>query len=85
MMAEPPRIWKQGERVDITYSGRVVTGRVELASKNGVSLMLAFEARLGGYVGLMPVIWNGVEYEDLIMGVRVAITEPATARERMPT
>ncbi len=58
-MTEPPRVWKTGERCRITYDGRTVDGAIKLASTNGKSLMLAFEALLGGYVGMMPVSWVG--------------------------
>jgi len=49
------RVWKTGEAVRITYEGRTVEGTVLLASRNGTSLFLEFDALLGGYAGRMPV------------------------------
>lgn len=46
---------KTGESVAITYEGRTVRAEVRLASRNGRSLVLVFEANLGGYAGMMPV------------------------------
>lgn len=73
----PARVWKRGERVAISYLGRTVTGRVEIASQSGESLMLAFEALLGGFAGHMPVLWHESpgEYRDIIMGAVVGIDE----------
>ncbi len=72
--------FKQGDRVRITYKGRMVPGVVFLASDNGFSLMLSFQAMLGGYVGTMPVLWDEIEpggYKDLIEWQPVLI-EPET-------
>lgn len=84
-MKQPSRIWKKGERVTIGYLGRRVTGRVELASANGVSLMLAFEALLAGYAGHMPVLWDDENggYRCLILGVPVELAEPDTTGDRL--
>lgn len=48
-------ILKTGDAIDITYDGRNVEGTVILASSNGKSLMIEFEAVLGGFVGRMPI------------------------------
>ena len=66
---------KTGDRVMIRFEGQSVQGKVELASGNGASLMLAFEAVLGGYVGMMPVIreGDGPLYLDLIHGKPVTV------------
>lgn len=45
----------KGDRIEIDYNGRTVDGAVTLASPNGLSLMIEFEAMLGGHVGKMPV------------------------------
>lgn len=70
----------------ITFDNQTSEGLVVLASANGRSLMLAFESMLGGYVGLMPVLWveepmivrlrskGGGEFRDLIQQRRVEIT-----------
>lgn len=59
--------WQKGDRVVITYGDRTVDGEVTLASPNSVSLMLSFEALLGGHAGMMPVLLDddGV-YKSLI-------------------
>ena len=57
---------KTGDLVSISYDGRTVAGVVTLASANGRSLVLEFEAVMGGYLGSMPVLMDdaGV-YRDL--------------------
>jgi hypothetical protein len=51
-------IWRTGDAVKITCEGRTVSGSVKLGSGNGRSLMLEFDAILGGCCGMMPVIWD---------------------------
>lgn len=81
MSTDPTRIWRTGERVRITTGGRTVDGTVILASPNGRSLALGFEALLspmgglGGYAGMMPVMWNEGAFRDLIQGAPVALDE----------
>ena len=48
--------FKTGSQVMITCEGRTVPGEVTLASANGKSLILSFEAILDGFVGCMPVM-----------------------------
>lgn len=71
------RIWKTGERVRIAYEDRMVTGSVLLASGNGKSLMLEFDALLGGYAGRMPVLWNesAGRFECLVVNLPVTLSE----------
>lgn len=58
---------KTGDRVKIQFEGREVEGLVQLASKNGKSLMLSFEAILGGWAGQMAVLQNDKgEYRELV-------------------
>lgn len=60
---------KVGQRVALTFGGRTVEATVVLASANGRSLFLEFEAVLGGYAGKMPVLQEeGGEYRDLVTG-----------------
>ena len=74
----PP--WKTGDKVEITFGERTVDGEILLASENSKSLMLGFEAilgpgpGLGGYVGMMPVMWVENEYRDLKLNQRVGIS-----------
>lgn len=68
--------FKTGDRVKITCEGRTVDGVILLASENGKSLALSFEAILAGHVGMMPVSRadDGDRYRTLIGHVAVAIT-----------
>lgn len=63
---DPARVWKTGEAVTITFGGVTVAGDVQLASANGRSLILRFEALLGGYAGTMPVLHEGGGFVDLL-------------------
>jgi hypothetical protein len=78
-----PRIWKTGELCRITCGGRTVDGRIELASANGISLFLTFDAildpggNLGGYAGGMAIMWNGQAFQDLAGRGIVELAEPA--------
>lgn len=47
--------WRTGDAVLIEAEGRTVPGTVQLASGNGRSLILAFEALVLGHAGAMPV------------------------------
>lgn len=58
---------KQGDKVYATYNGRTVPAVVTLASPNGRSLVIAFEAMLGGHVGMMPIFQlNDGTYRSLL-------------------
>lgn len=50
--------YRTGDEVSITYGDRTVDGRVELASQNGRSIFLCFDALLGGHAGGMPAMWD---------------------------
>lgn len=76
--AGPPRIWKIGEKVRITYGVRTVIGKVELATKNGLSLYLSFQTILGGHVGGMPVLWRQESgYRAIMSGAPIGISDAA--------
>ena len=45
----------KGDKIEIDNDGRTVEGVVVFASPNGISLMIGFDAMLGGHVGMMPV------------------------------
>jgi hypothetical protein len=55
VMFEEPLVLKTGERVMIECDGRSVEGVVELASGNGKSVFITYEAILDGCVGGMPL------------------------------
>jgi hypothetical protein len=78
------RIWKKGERVWITMGDRTVDGVVLLASPNGLSLALVFEAILGGYAGMIPAYWDDEagSFLGLACGQPVTLAElPGRAAE----
>lgn len=52
-MSEP---FKRGDFVNVTYGDRTVEAMVTLASPNGRSLLVMFEAMLGGHAGVMPIL-----------------------------
>lgn len=69
---------EQGDHVKLRYKDRVVDAEVHLASRNGHSLALRFEAILGPYVGWMAVIGDTPEgpFRDLLgEPVGIAIVE----------
>lgn len=63
----------RGEMVRVTYLGRTVEAEIILASSNGRSLMLQFDAILGNYVGMMPVLEVDGLYHDLLTSNEVSI------------
>jgi hypothetical protein len=70
---------KTGDLVLIGCDDRSVEGRVILASDNGKSLMLGFEAILGGHVGMMPVLLQDGVYRSIITGEAVAVVPRSPA------
>lgn len=71
-MKEPLKL-SAGDWVQVIFAGRTVDAVILLASDNGVSLMLYFDALLGGYLGQMPVLWEDGEYRDLLLKQPVEI------------
>jgi hypothetical protein len=72
----PPigRPLRRNDSVRITYDGRTVDGVVTLASLNGRSLVVAFEAMLAGHVGAMPVFQaDDGSFHALISGAPILI------------
>jgi hypothetical protein len=69
------RIWKTGDAVELSFEGRTVSANVLLASRNGKSLALQFEAIIGGFVGMMPVLWNDEQqaFLDIVGNRRVVV------------
>lgn len=66
---------KTFDKVVVTLEGRTVEAEVILASADGKSLALGFDAMLGGYVAMMPVQWIDGAYRDLVAGRPVVIVE----------
>lgn len=55
-MTNVPTLFRTGDAVWIECAGVRAAGTVELASTNGKSLMLAFDALIDGHLGMMPVL-----------------------------
>lgn len=67
-----PFIPKTGETVVIEYEGRTVQAYVNLASPNGKSLIVSFDAMLGGHLGMMAVtVDDNEDYVSLIEALPV--------------
>ena len=65
---------KTGDAVLIDCAGKKIAGTVLLASSNGKSLMLEFEAILDGHVGMMPVSRDdGGAYYSIVTGKPVTL------------
>ena len=62
-MAQTFEQWAAGDSGWITYDDRSVPMQVIIASENGISLLVSFEALLGGYAGTMPLVWMSQECE----------------------
>jgi hypothetical protein len=69
---------KTGDSVTIICQGSTVVGEVLLASSNGKSIMLGFEAILADHVGMMPVLLDddGVYRSLQVNSVEVVLMEP---------
>lgn len=76
---DPPEPFARGAFVHVTFAQRTITAMVTLASDKGHSLILMFEGILGGYVGMMPVLWQDGAYRDLVQHDVVVITPAASA------
>lgn len=72
--------FKSGDKILIGCDDRTVEGKVILASENGVSLMLAFEAILDGCVGTMPVMLEDGVYRNILTGQAIAIAKSRRAQ-----
>ncbi len=65
----------RGDFVTIRCAGCTVPGMVTLASSNGRSLVVMFEAILDGHVGSMPILQNEAgEYRSLMTGTAVELS-----------
>jgi len=69
------RLLRTGDPVVITYDSRTVRGTVKLASSNGRSLVLEYEAILGGFLGIMPALMDDDgSFRDLLFGRPIVIS-----------
>ena len=71
--------YAKGDAIEVTYEDRTVDGTVIFASPNGLSLMLGFEALLGGHAGMMPVTMrDGSNGFSIIDGTEITIRRKVT-------
>jgi hypothetical protein len=54
--SQPSRVSKTGDKLWVRYGGHTLEASVLFASHNRMSLILEFDAILGGHVGMMPVL-----------------------------
>lgn len=66
-------IFKRGDFVEITAGDKTVDGMVTLASENGKSLMVMFDAMLDGHVGVMPISVDASGFVALFTGTPVTL------------
>lgn len=71
-MPDPPPL-RRGHFVNVTLDGRTVPAMVVVASGNAHSIAVMFDALLGGYAGMMPVLWVDDHYEDLVERRRIEV------------
>jgi hypothetical protein len=71
--------WHVGDDLVLIYRDRSEPATVILASPNGRSLLLSFDALLGNHAGAMPVLadddgefWSAVSGEPVILSVKPA-------------
>ena len=67
--------FKKGQAVTITMEGRTIDAKIILASGNNKSLAVSFDALFGGYVGMMPILYDDEKkfYKDLVQGRELQI------------
>ncbi len=72
------RVWTTGERCRITVGPRTVPAEVVLASDNGRSLFVQFEALLVGHAGEAPLSWReDLEgFYSIVSGQEFVLSEP---------
>jgi hypothetical protein len=73
------RHWQAGDDLVLIYRDRSEPATVILATPNGKTLLLSFDALLGGHAGAMPVqadddgeFWSAVSGEPVILSVKPA-------------
>jgi hypothetical protein len=65
--------------IEITYDGHTNDGVVIMASTNGKSLVVGFDAIIDGHVGMMPIVMeDGVSGHSLISGAEIIIKRKET-------
>lgn len=68
-----PRFWR-GQTVRLRYEDREVLAEVLLASTNGRSIFLEFEAIIDGHTGGMLIYWEDGRYLAPVTGKEVTLS-----------
>ena len=69
---------RKGDAIEIEHDHRKVQGEIVMISENQVSLMIKFDAMIGGHAGMMPATRHDKErhiYRSIIDGTEVMIRE----------
>lgn len=70
----PPPI-KSGDAIRLACGGSEVDAMVLLASENSRSLLCTFDGAFRGYVGAMPLLWDGAGFRELVQGRSVRVQQ----------
>ena len=74
---------KRGDVVRLVHEGVSVDAFVALASENGASLLVMFDALLDGCVGSMPLYRGGDgQYRNIMTGTPITVEEVYGRLER---
>lgn len=75
-------VFQRGDAVSIRCEGRTVPGTILMASSNGISIMLGFDAMIDGHIGMMPIIRDeGGTYHALVTDIEVEIAHAGRDHE----
>ena len=66
--------YRKGQLVKLTAGEHTVTAEIAMASKNGKSLFVRFEAIVNGHVGGMPLLQDDAGiYKSIVTGEPVTL------------
>ena len=68
-------VFKKGQAVTIGLEGREIDAVIIIASENGKSLAAVFDGMIGGYVQMMPILYDDSKqyFKDLVKGRELII------------
>jgi hypothetical protein len=69
-------VFKKGQGVTIGLEGQQIDAVIIIASENGKSLAAVFDGFIGGYVQMMPILYDDSTgyFKDLVKGRELKIT-----------
>lgn len=62
-----------GTHLLVTFRGTSVLAEIFLISRDALSVVIRFDGVLGPYHHLMPLMWDGDGYRDILEGIYVGI------------